>query len=205
MVSATREKRIIMSSGRRNPPSPAITNACHGSSHPARPSPAAVPAISAYAVRRERSRVRRLTRSATTPSPGASRVPPYCSAATTARRNGEPVWTSTYQPRMRFSISKPDEVVTSEPHWKRKLRMRKGARSPRPGPPPARGPCGPGSQSPCRERDFSTDRYLPSWGRRGSSTITWVPGEYGRKRHRYTLSPVWTRRFSSPPPALPGL
>ena len=75
MVSATREKRIIMSSGRRNPPSPAITNACHGSSHPARPSPAAVAAMSAYAARRERSRVRRLTRSATTPSPGREQGP----------------------------------------------------------------------------------------------------------------------------------
>ena len=131
IVSARREKRIIMSSGRRNPPSPAMTNACHGSSHPASPRPAAVAATPAYMPRRERIMVRRLTRSATTPSPGASRVPPYCSAAATERRNGDPVWTSTYQPRIRFSISKPEEAVTSDPHWKRKLLTAKGARSPR--------------------------------------------------------------------------
>ena len=141
----------------------------------------AAAAIAAYRPRRQRSIVRRLTRSATTPSPGASRVPPYWSAATTASRNGEPVWTSTYQPRIRFSISKPEEVVMSDPHWKRKLRMEKGARSPRPALVPApRDPdrtAGAGSPSDFGIRGFNIGRRPRSWRRAGFGSAHATDGE----------------------------
>src|SRR5262245_34693993 len=39
----------------------------------------------------------------------------------------EPVVTSTYQPRIRVSISNAHDVSRSAGHWKRKLRLRNGA------------------------------------------------------------------------------
>src|SRR3546814_17893670 len=41
--------------------------------------------------------------------------------------NTDRVSTSTYQPRIRVSISKAHDVARSAGHWKRKLRTRNGA------------------------------------------------------------------------------
>src|SRR3974390_2375060 len=67
-------------------------------------------------------------RSPAMPSIGARRLPRYCSEANNESKTTEPVSTSTYQPRMRFSISMPQEVSKSAGHWKRKLRIRNGAK-----------------------------------------------------------------------------
>ena len=42
--------------------------------------------------------------------------------------NAESVSTSTYQPRIKVSISKPQVDSTSADHWKRKLRIENEAR-----------------------------------------------------------------------------
>jgi hypothetical protein len=43
----------------------------------------------------------------------------------------DPVSTSTYQPRIRVSISKAQDVARSAGHWKRKLRTRNGPNAPK--------------------------------------------------------------------------
>ena len=58
-------------------------------------------------------------RSATTPISGAISVPTNCSEPNTVSHSTEPVSTSTYQPRIRVSISKAHEVNMSAGHWKR--------------------------------------------------------------------------------------
>ena len=68
------------------------------------------------------------TRSPITPNIGEISVPMYCSAAKAVSQTTDPVSVSTYQPRIRVSISKAQDVARSAGHWKRKLRWRKGAR-----------------------------------------------------------------------------
>ena len=68
-------------------------------------------------------------RSPAMPNSGAISVPMYCSDANTVSRRTEPVATRMYQPRMRFSISVPQEVSRSAGYWKRKLRTWNGANS----------------------------------------------------------------------------
>jgi len=62
-----------------------------------------------------------------TPKSGDTRDPAYWSAPNTARSDTEPDSTSTYQPRINTSISLAHDIARSPPHWKRKLRTRKGA------------------------------------------------------------------------------
>ena len=63
------------------------------------------------------------------PNTGATNVPKYCSEPNNVSRNTEPVSTSTYQPRIKFSISVPQDVSMSAGYWKRKLRTWNGANS----------------------------------------------------------------------------
>ena len=65
------------------------------------------------------SRLRWPMRSPTTPSRGATSVPTNSRAPNSVRSRTEPVWTSTYQPRISVSISKAQEVSRSEGHWMR--------------------------------------------------------------------------------------
>src|SRR5213596_494110 len=68
-------------------------------------------------------------RSPRMPKNGEKREPTHASAAKATRYWTEPVAVSTYQPRISASISKASDVARSAGHWKRKLRMRKGARA----------------------------------------------------------------------------
>src|SRR5665213_1957428 len=68
-------------------------------------------------------------RSPAMPITGANKVPIYWTEANAVSSTTEPVSTSTYQPRITFSISKPQEVSRSAGYWKRKLRTWNGASS----------------------------------------------------------------------------
>src|SRR5579883_776238 len=68
-------------------------------------------------------------RSPAMPNIGAARVPKYCSDANRVRSRTEPVSVRMYQPRIRFSISEPQDVSRSAGYWKRKLRIWNGANS----------------------------------------------------------------------------
>src|SRR3954447_19320117 len=61
------------------------------------------------------------------PSTGATKVPKYCKDPNRVSSRTEPVATNTYQPRIRFSISVPQEVSRSAGYWNRKLRTWNGA------------------------------------------------------------------------------
>src|SRR5580658_3600915 len=65
------------------------------------------------------------------PITGANSVPRYWIDAKAVSSTTDPVATRMYQPRITFSISKPQEVSRSAGHWKRKLRTRNGASSAR--------------------------------------------------------------------------
>ena len=62
------------------------------------------------------STARRPTLSATTPNIGEIKVPRNCRDPNAVNSNTEFVSTSTYQPRIRVSISKAQEVSKSDGH-----------------------------------------------------------------------------------------
>jgi hypothetical protein len=66
-------------------------------------------------------------RSLATPNQGDKRVPINLREPKAVRSKTDPVVEKIYQPRIRASISKPQEVSKSAGHWKRKLLMRKGS------------------------------------------------------------------------------
>src|SRR3954466_2631649 len=66
-------------------------------------------------------------RSPRMPKNGEKSEPSQASEAKTTSCCTEPVVESTYQPRISASISKAHDVARSAGHWKRKLRVRKGA------------------------------------------------------------------------------
>src|SRR3954468_8500093 len=69
-------------------------------------------------------------RSPITPNIGARSVPMNVSEAKIVSIATDCDSTSTYHPRIRFSISNANEVERSAGHWKRKLRTWKGASAP---------------------------------------------------------------------------
>src|SRR5580698_3295140 len=69
------------------------------------------------------------SRSPAKPNMGAISVPTYCSEPYTVSSSTDPVAVRMYQPRIRFSISKPHEVSRSAGNWNRKLRTPNGART----------------------------------------------------------------------------
>src|SRR5215218_368339 len=66
-------------------------------------------------------------RSPAMPKKGEIRVPRNCREPKSASASTDPVETSTNQPRITPSISKAQDASRSAGHWKRKLRIRKGA------------------------------------------------------------------------------
>jgi len=66
-------------------------------------------------------------RSPATPTQGDKREPINRRAPKAVRSKTDPVVVKIYQPRIRASISKPQEASKSAGHWKRKLLIRKGS------------------------------------------------------------------------------
>ena len=130
-VSAIRALRITESDGRARPKISAIPSTMAGDSASARPSVINRAARVMNSARVEHSTARRPTWSATTPISGAISEPRNCSAPKAVSHSTDSVSTSTYQPRIKVSISKAQDVSRSAGHWNRKLLTRKGSSTPK--------------------------------------------------------------------------